>query len=166
LVTLLVLILGGLLVLATVGLLGYRWGGQREPAQRGAAAPPVSAAGRFSAGGSTTTTVPPPRLVGTLITRNLGSDQVPDRVFNAVGQGGTTEPRFVVRAGERVRLRLLNRDKVVHSFTLDAARANVDIFARSSETTTFRAPLKPGTYSFYCRYRKVGMNGTLVVRRP
>jgi heme/copper-type cytochrome/quinol oxidase subunit 2 len=161
-----------LVVTVAVGALGYQWGGRGDVAELGPAAPPTSGTGRFSAAGPASastrapaTTSAKPHLVGTLITRNLGSDQDPNRVYKAVGQGRTTEPRFVVHAGERVRLRLLNRDNVVHSFTIDAARVNLDIFAHTSEAATFRAPLKAGTYSFYCRYRKVGMNGTLVVRR-
>jgi heme/copper-type cytochrome/quinol oxidase subunit 2 len=163
---------GILFVVVAVALAGYQWGSRRDVAQSSSVAPPTTGASRFSAadaGSASTrpsaTTIAKPQVVGTLITRNKGSDQQPNRVFNAVGQGSTTEPRFVVPAGQRVQLKLLNRDNVVHSFTVNAARINVDVFAHSSEAVTFRTPLKPGTYAFYCRYRKVGMNGTLAVRR-
>lgn len=164
------LVVALLVVTAAMGVLGFEWGSRRDGAEPNSAAQATSGTGRFSAAGATTastrppTTAAKPQLAGTLITKNKGSDQDPNRVYNAVGQGSTTEPRFVVRAGERVRVKLLNRDNVVHSFTIDPARVNIDIFAHTSETATFRAPLKPGKYSFYCRYRKVGMNGTLVVR--
>lgn len=160
-----------LAVAAAVGILGYQWGVRRSTTDVAAPSPSTSGTGRFSAAGSASpsthapTTAPQPHLVGTLITKNLGSDQDPNRVYNAVGQGGTTEPRFVVRAGERLRIKVVNRDNVVHTFTSDAARTNVEVFAHSAEAATFQAPLKPGTYSFYCRYRQVGMNGTLVVRK-
>ena len=156
---------------AAVGILGYRWGEQRSTTDVAAPSPSTAGTGRFSVAGSASpstpapTTAPQPRLVGTLITKNLGSDQDPNRVYNAVGQGGTTEPRFVVRTGERLRIKVVNRDNVVHTFTSDAARTNVEVFAHSAETATFQAPRKPGRYSFYCRYRQVGMNGTLVVRK-
>ena len=160
-----------LTLVAAVGILGYQWGERRRSADVAAPSPSTSGTGRFSAAGSASpstqapTTAPQPRLVGTLITKNLGSDQYPNRVYNAVGQGGTTAPRFVVRTGERLRIKVVNRDNVVHTFTADAARTNVEVFAHSGETATFQAPRRPGTYSFYCRYRQVGMNGTLVVRK-
>jgi plastocyanin len=166
--------LAALLFAATLVFLGYLYGTRDRATDASAAPSPTTAGqGQFSPATSasatsqapTTTARPQPRLVGTLITKNLGTDQDPNRVFNAVGQRGTTNPRFTVRAGERLRIKLINRDNVVHSFTADRARTNTDVFAGDSTTATFRAPLKPGTYSFYCRYRKVGMNGTLVVRR-
>jgi plastocyanin len=168
------MVLAAVLLALAVGLLGYQYGTRKPAAERTAAPAPTTAGnGQFSpatsapAPTSAPTTAAPakPRLVGTLITKNLGTDGDPNRVFNAVGQGSTTNPKFTVRAGERLRIKLINRDNIVHSFTADGARTNTDVFANDSTTATFRAPLKPGTYSFYCRYRQLGMNGTLVVRR-
>ena len=168
------MVLAAVLLALAVGLLGYQYG-IRKPAVEGTAAPAPTTAGngQFSQATSapaptsapTTTAPAKPRLVGTLITKNLGTDQDPNRVFNAVGQGSSTNPKFTARAGERLRIKLINRDNIVHSFTADGARTNTDVFASDSTTATFRAPLKPGTYPFYCRYRQLGMNGTLVVRR-
>jgi plastocyanin len=102
-------------------------------------------------------------VVGNLITKNLGTEANPDRVYVAAGQPGT-HPRFVAQPGERISIQVNNRDTVIHSFTFDQARVNLDAWAGKVSTEAFLAPKKPGKYTFYCRYRKVGMSGTLVVR--
>lgn len=106
--------------------------------------------------------------MGTLITKNRKPPGVApaDRVYSAVGQGSATRPRFTARPGERVQVKVINRDDIVHSFTLDRAQKTVDVFAGTSETVTLKAPLKPGIYTFYCRWRALGMDGRLVVRGP
>jgi plastocyanin len=99
------------------------------------------------------------------LTKNLGTEQAPNRVYLAAGQAGTHHPRFVARPGELVRIAVNNQDNVLHSLTLDPAEVNLDAWAgKVSLTEPFRAPTRPGTYTFYCRYRKAGMSGTLVVR--
>jgi heme/copper-type cytochrome/quinol oxidase subunit 2 len=170
-VRLFLLSLGAFAVVVAVAIAGYQWGSRRDVAQPRLIPPPTSGAGKFSAAdpapasARTTPTMPPrPQLVGTLIARSKGTDPYSNRVFNAAGQGSSTAPRFVARAGEPIRIRVINRDSVQHSFTMDAARINVDVPAHTSEAATFTAPMRAGTYSFYCRYRKPGMNGTLVVR--
>jgi plastocyanin len=112
----------------------------------------------------TTTAPPQARVVGRLVTKNLGTEQNPDRVYLAAGQAGT-HPTFVARPGELIRIRVDNKDTVLHSVTLDPAEVNLDAWAgKISLTEPFRAPRRPGTYTYYCRYRKAGMSGTLVVR--
>jgi plastocyanin len=89
---------------------------------------------------------------------------VPGQVDPGQARHGV-RPSFVVRPGEALRMRVDNQDQYVHSFTFAKSRVNLDAWEDEVSTTaTFRAPTTPGTYQFYCRYRKVGMSGTLVVR--
>jgi plastocyanin len=105
-----------------------------------------------------------------LITRNIGTEANPNRVYLAPGQIGVQEalqsrhPSFAVRAGERLRVRVDNQDQFLHSFTFSKARVNLDVWEGTAESVTFEAPDAPGRYQFYCRYRRIGMAGTLVVR--
>jgi heme/copper-type cytochrome/quinol oxidase subunit 2 len=156
-----------LLLVVAVAFGAYQAGAGRAERSAAVATPATTApAGEVSAA----TTAPPrttpparPRVVGTLITKNLGTEASPDRVYVAAGQSGT-HPRFVARPGERIQIKVNNKDTVIHSFTFDQARVNLDAWAGKISTEAFLAPKKPGTYSFYCRYRKVGMSGSLVVR--
>jgi hypothetical protein len=98
---LVVVVLLATLLVAVAGavLLGYEYGSSRNGNHRAAPSPsPSTATGQFSATpGSATTTMPPPRpRVLTLITKDLA--------YLAPGQAGT-QPRFVVRPGERLRMR-------------------------------------------------------------
>jgi plastocyanin len=112
---------------------------------------------------------PRPRLLR-LTTDNIGTEADPNRVYLVPGQVDAAQaakgrrPELVVRPGEAVRVRVANQDRYVHSFTFAKARVNLDIFEGTVASATFKAPTAPGTYQFYCRYRKVGMSGTLVVR--
>jgi hypothetical protein len=106
-----------------------------------------------------------------LITRNIQSEANPNRVYLVPGRLSPSQarhglrPSFVVRPGEALRMRVDNQDQYVHSFTFARSRVNLDAWeGEVSTTATFKAPTTPGTYQFYCRYRKVGMSGTLVVR--
>jgi hypothetical protein len=116
-----------------------------------------------------TTAAPLPRVLS-LITKNIGTEQNPDRVYLQRGAVGVAEarqgrhPQFVVRRGELLKMRVDNQDRLIHSFTFGKARVNLDAWEGAVSSTTFRAPSAPGTYQFYCRYRKIGMSGTLVVR--
>jgi plastocyanin len=91
-------------------------------------------------------------------------------VYLAPGQLGAQEalggrhPSFVVRPGETVRVRVDNQDRYIHSFTFAKARVNLDVWEGTTGSATFKAPTSPGSYQFYCRYRRIGMSGTLVVR--
>jgi plastocyanin len=101
--------------------------------------------------------MPPPRpRVLTLITKDLA--------YLAPGQAGT-QPSFVVRPGERLRMRVDNKDAYTHSFTFAPSKVDLDAGEHTvSVTGPFRAPTKAGTYSFYCKYRYTGMDGRIIVR--
>jgi hypothetical protein len=157
---LVVVVLLATLLVAVAGamLLGYEYGSSRNGNHR-AAPSPSTATGQFSATpGSATTTMPPPRpRVLTLITKDLA--------YLAPGQAGT-QPRFVVRPGERLRMRVDNKDAYKHSFTFAPSKVDLDAGEHKvSVTGPFRAPASPGTYSFYCKYRYTGMDGRILVRR-
>jgi heme/copper-type cytochrome/quinol oxidase subunit 2 len=146
--------------------------GAYQAGERRATPTPTStgAAGGFGANvtsvptPSATTAPPKARVIGRLVTKNLGTEQTPNRVYLATGQAGT-HPKFVARPGELIRIQVDNKDTVLHSLTLDPAEVNLDAWAgKISLTEAFRAPRRPGTYTYYCRYRKAGMSGTLVVR--
>jgi cupredoxin-like protein len=140
------------------------------------AADPAGGPGRYPAVASTappapTTTAPPPRpRLLRLVTRNIQTESDPNRVYLAPGQVTAEQarrgarPRFVVRAGQPLKVRVDNEDLYIHSFTFAKARVNLDIWEGTADSATFDAPSTPGTYQFYCRYRKIGMSGTLVVR--
>ncbi|HEY2959333.1 MAG TPA: cupredoxin domain-containing protein [Actinomycetota bacterium] len=116
------------------------------------------------------TTAPPRPHVLSLVTRDIGTPQTPDRVYLQPGKVDAAQaargahPRFVVRRGELLRMRVDNQDQFIHSFTFAKSRVNLDAWEGTVSAATFKAPTAPGTYQFYCRYRKVGMSGTLVVR--
>lgn len=159
---LMVVVLLATLLVAVAGavLLGYEYGSSRNGNHRAAPSPsPSTATGQFSATpASPTTTMPPPRpRVLTLITKDLA--------YLAPGQAGT-QPRFVVRPGERLRMRVDNKDAYKHSFTFAPSKVDLDAGEHTvSVTGPFRAPTKAGTYSFYCKYRYTGMDGRIIVRR-
>jgi plastocyanin len=165
----------GILVLFVLAVVAVGFGAFQAGEQHGdeAAAPTPTSTGAAGAFGATVTSVPTPstttappraRVIGRLVTKNLGTEQAPDRVYLAAGQAGT-HPTFQARPGELVRIAVNNKDNVLHSLTLDPAEVNLDAWAgKLSLTEPFRAPRKPGTYTYYCRYRKAGMSGTLVVR--
>jgi hypothetical protein len=157
---LVVVVLLATLLVAVAGavLLGYEYGSSRN-GNHPAASSPSTATGQFSATpASATTTMPPPRpRVLTLITKHLA--------YLAPGQAGT-QPSFVVRPGERLRMRVDNKDAYKHSFTFAPSQVDLDAGEHTvSVTGPFRAPTNPGTYSFYCKYRYTGMDGRIIVRR-
>jgi hypothetical protein len=156
-----VVLLATLLVaVASAVLLGYAYGSSRNGNHRAAPSPsPSTATGQFSpTPASATTTMPPPQpRVLTLITKDLA--------YLASGQADT-QPSFVVRPGERLRMRVDNKDAYKHSFTFAPSKVDLDAGEHTvSVTGPFRAPTNPGTYSFYCKYRYTGMDGRIIVRR-
>jgi hypothetical protein len=159
---LVVVVLLATLLVAVAGavLLGYEYGSSRNGNHRAAPSPsPSTATGQFSATpASATTTMPPARpRVLTLITKDLA--------YFAPAQAGT-QPRFVVRPGERLRMRVDNKDAYRHSFTFVPSKVDLDAGEHTvSVTGPFRAPTKAGTYSFYCKYRYTGMDGRIIVGR-
>jgi hypothetical protein len=159
---LVVVVLLATLLVAVAGavLLGYEYGSSRNGNHRAAPSPsPSTATGQFSAtpASATTTILPPRPRVLTLITKHLA--------YLAPGQAGT-QPRFVVRPGERLRMRVDNKDAYKHSFTFAPSKVDLDAGEHTvSVTGPFRAPTNPGTYTFYCKYRYTGMDGRIIVRR-
>jgi hypothetical protein len=173
----------GVLLLVSVGAVMFQVGQAVAPARPAAAQPAaqpavilpdtghgaVSAATTPAPAPTTTTTPPRPRML-TLITRNIRTEADPNRVYLVPGQVTAAQahdgkrPQFVARPGEALRVRVDNQDRYIHSFTFAKARVNLDAWEGTVSAATFRAPSTAGTYQFYCRYRKVGMSGTLVVR--
>jgi len=169
------------LLLVAVGAAMFHVGQRSAPASPAGAQPVLPVPDPYSQQAPTTVvplTAPPataaaprPRVLR-LSTDNIGTEAHPNRVYLTPGQvdaaqaGKGRRPEFVVRPGEALRVRVANQDRYIHSFTFAKARVNLDIFEGTVGSATFKAPTAPGTYQFYCRYRKVGMSGTLVVRGP
>jgi plastocyanin len=172
------------LALLAVGAVMFQVGQAFAPTRPAAAQPALPVLVPYGGADDATTptvTVPPettrpaaapaprPRTLR-LVTRNLGSEAAPNRVYLAPGQLGAEaalagrHPSFVVRPGERVRVQVDNQDRYIHSFTFAKARVNLDVWEGTTGSATFKAPASPGRYQFYCRYRRIGMSGTLVVR--
>lgn len=57
---------------------------------------------------------------------------------------------------------VMNMDGEAHTVTADSGNA-FDVKADPSATTTFKAPMTPGTYAFHCTYHS-NMHGMLVVK--
>ena len=174
----------GVLLLVAVGAGMFEVGQTFAPTRPAAAPPPADALAGVGQAAVRAVTTPAaakparapapapakPRVLR-LITRNIQTEANPNRVYLVPGQVDPGQarhgvrPSFVVRPGEALRMRVDNQDQYVHSFTFAKSRVNLDAWEDEVSTTaTFRAPTTPGTYQFYCRYRKVGMSGTLVVR--
>jgi len=172
----------GVLLLVSVGAVMFQVGQAVAPARPAAAQPAAqpavilpdagydaASAAPTTAPAPATTTPPRPRML-TLITRNIRTEADPNRVYLVPGQVTAAQahhgkrPQFVARPGEALRVRVDNQDRYIHSFTFAKARVNLDAWEGTVSAATFRAPSTAGTYQFYCRYRKVGMSGTLVVR--
>ncbi len=165
-----------LLVLAAVGGMMFQVGQALDPARSASAQPAPTYAvitaptpTTIARAATATTAAPLPRVLD-LITRNIGTEQSPDRVYLQRGVVGAAQalqgkhPQFVVRRGELIKMRVDNQDHFIHSFTFAKSRVNLDAWEGTTSSATFHAPAAPGTYQFYCRYRKLGMSGTLVVR--
>jgi plastocyanin len=156
--------------------------GQRQERERSGAVPTAtSGTGAFAgtatsaptATSATPTTAPPKARVVKIITKNVGTEANPNRVYLVPGQPGVYHPRIVVRPGERIQIRVDNQDDREHTWTFPGGRLTVQAYEEDplrppltaiSTSKPFLAPTKPGTYRFYCRYRKLGMDGALVVR--
>jgi plastocyanin len=168
----------GLLLLVSVGMVMFQVGHAVAPTRPAAAEPaptvqdpvtPMPMPTRTSAPAPPTTTAPRRPRVLTLVARNVRTETNPNRVYLAPGQVDATQarhgkqPEFVVRPGEALRVRVDNQDRYIHSFTFAKGRVNLDAWEGTVSAATFKAPSRPGVYQFYCRYRKIGMAGTLVV---
>jgi hypothetical protein len=107
------------------------------------------------------TTGPAPPAALTLLVASSGRS--PRRVYQVPGQPGT-QPGFLVRPGQRLRVRVDNRDAFVHRLTLPQAGLDLDAWPRRTATSReVRAPTTPGIYPFLCPFARATMNGRLVV---
>jgi plastocyanin len=77
----------------------------------------------------------------------------------------TPNPTLEVRAGERVRVVLENRDRgMTHDFAVPALDAALDpIDWNETETVVFDVPDTPGAYEYVCRPHQLMMRGTIRV---
>jgi plastocyanin len=77
----------------------------------------------------------------------------------------TPNPTLEVRAGERVRIVLENRDRgMTHDFAVPALDEALDpIDWNETDTVVFKVPEAPGTYEYVCRPHRLMMRGILRV---
>ena len=77
----------------------------------------------------------------------------------------TPNPTLEVRAGERVRVVLVNQDRgMTHDFAVPALDAALDpIRWNETETVVFDVPESPGAYEYVCRPHRLMMHGTIRV---
>ena len=77
----------------------------------------------------------------------------------------TANPTLEVRAGERVRIVLENRDRgMTHDIAVPALDAALDpIEWNETDTVVFDVPEAPGTYEYVCRPHRLMMRGTIRV---
>lgn len=78
----------------------------------------------------------------------------------------TPNPTLEVKAGERVRIVLENRDRgLTHDFAVPALDAALDpITWNQTDALVFDVPEAPGTYEYVCRPHWLMMRGTVLVR--
>jgi len=85
--------------------------------------------------------------------------------FTAPGEGGGPNPTLHLKAGERVRLVLENRDPGMrHDLVapgLGLKTATVDY--AESDRRVLRVPSRPGTHDYYCSFHDRLMRGRMVV---
>jgi hypothetical protein len=106
-------------------------------------------------------TGPAPPAALTLLVAS--SDRSPSRLYQVPGQPGT-QPGFQVRPGQRLRVRVHNKDALVHRLTLPPAGLVLVGGPRWTATSwVVRAPTTPGIYPFFCPFARATMNGRLVV---
>jgi plastocyanin len=90
-----------------------------------------------------------------------------EMAFYRDGDGGTANPVIEARAGETIRVVLVNRDRgLTHDFAVPAAEASTDLLEwNERDEVTFDVPETPGTYEYVCRPHLLMMKGTLRVTR-
>jgi plastocyanin len=89
-----------------------------------------------------------------------------DMAFYRDGDGGTANPVITARAGETIRVVLVNRDRgITHDFAVPDVEASTDLIDwNERDEVTFDVPTKPGTYEYVCRPHLLMMRGKLIVR--
>jgi plastocyanin len=90
-----------------------------------------------------------------------------DMAFFAESDGKAANPLIEARAGETIRIILLNRDRgVAHDFAVPAVDAATNLIEWNERAeVTFEVPDKPGTYEYVCRPHLLMMKGSLRVTR-
>jgi len=90
-----------------------------------------------------------------------------DMAFYRDGGGTAANPVIEARAGETIRVVLVNRDRgITHDFAVPAVEASTDaIDWNEQDEVTFDVPDTPGTYEYVCRPHLLMMKGTLRVTR-
>jgi len=93
----------------------------------------------------------------TLVTRGMA--------FYIDGDRSTPNPTIEVKAGERVRIVVLNQDRgMTHDFAVPAMAAAMNAIRwNQSSDVTFDVPETPGTYQYECRPHRLMMRGVLRV---
>jgi len=89
-----------------------------------------------------------------------------DMAFYVENDLETPNPVLEVKAGETIRVVLLNRDRgMTHDFAVPAAQAAIDALDwNEDDAVTFEVPDEPGTYEYVCRPHLLMMKGKLIVR--
>jgi plastocyanin len=87
------------------------------------------------------------------------SSAVSSRVVIHISKFAYTTPASVAPGAT---VTVMNMDAVKHTVTADSGKA-FDTAVPAGASTTFTAPMKPGSYPFHCTYHS-NMHGTLVVR--
>jgi plastocyanin len=85
--------------------------------------------------------------------------------FYAEGDLDTPNPTIEVKAGEKVRVVLVNQDRgMTHDFALPVVSAAMDAIDWNEQNdVVFEVPDEPGTYQYVCRPHQLMMKGTLRV---
>jgi plastocyanin len=88
-----------------------------------------------------------------------------DMAFYVDGEA-TANPVIEARAGETLRIVLVNRDRgIAHDFAVPSVEAATNrIGWNEQDDVTFDVPAAAGTYEYVCRPHLSMMKGTLVVR--
>jgi plastocyanin len=89
-----------------------------------------------------------------------------DMAFSFENDPATRNPTIEVKAGERVRIVLQNRDRgFTHDFAVPALGAGLDGISWNEDgSVVLDIPSTPGTYEYICRPHNPMMKGTLIVR--
>jgi len=90
-----------------------------------------------------------------------------DMAFYLEDDPKTANPAIAAKAGETIRVVLINRDRgMKHDFAVPASKAAMDALEwNEQDAVTFDVPDEPGTYEYVCRPHLLMMKGTLRVTR-
>ena len=90
-----------------------------------------------------------------------------DMAFYLEDDATAANPVIETKAGETIRVVLLNRDRgMTHDFALPASDAVIEALQwNENGEVTFEVPREPGTYEYVCRPHLLMMKGTLRVTR-